>query len=478
MDLVERVRAAIRRHRLLDARSRVLVALSGGPDSVALLHVCRTLAAAGDLHLVGAAHLNHRLRPDADDDAAFCADLARTLGVPFEGGEADVAALAAARRVSVEAAAHDARYAFLRAAGARLGADRLALGHNLDDQAETVLLRLLRGAGARGLAGMHPRRGPFIRPFLETGRAAIRDFLDERGLPFRTDPSNRDPTIPRNRIRAELLPLLAREYNPRIAHRLAQAAELAREQWDWVSIAATSLVADAVQGGDPEWRVATDAIRRAHPAVARAVLQRVLEQAAGGRPIAWAHVDLGLALCQPDAAGQVDLPGQRLERRGRWLVLTSRRGAGTADDPRPGADGAAHAFRYPLAIPGEAAVPESGVLITAAIGRDGVPSPALAGHRAVARLPLDGVAGATWAVRSWRPGDRIALPGGRGRKKLQDLFVDRKVPRAERRRLPIVVDDEDRVVWVPGHALGGDFRVTDPAQAVLVLTLRLLGGRA
>src|SRR5262245_45538114 len=180
MELLDRVRATIRRHHLIGHGMRVMVALSGGPDSVALALVLRELEGFGELTLAGVAHLHHGLRDDADGDAEFCAQLARTLNVPFELARDDIRARARRTHRSLEAAGHDARYEFFTSAAARLGADRVALGHSLDDQAETVLLRLLRGAGSRGLAGIFPRQGLFVRPLLETPRTDLRSYLEQR----------------------------------------------------------------------------------------------------------------------------------------------------------------------------------------------------------------------------------------------------------------------------------------------------------
>lgn len=472
MQLLEQVRATIRRHDLIRPGMRVLVALSGGPDSVALTHLFRVLHDSGELVFAGLGHLNHGLRDGAGEDAAFCASLARSVGVPFESGAEDVAALAASHGQSIETAAHDARYAFLTAASTRLGADRIALGHSLDDQAETVLLRLIRGAGSRGLAGMHPRHGRFIRPLLETRRDALRGFLAERGLPFREDPSNLDRTIPRNRIRSELLPLLAREFNPRIVHALGQQAELAREEWDWIDTNAGQLFRSAVTGHSPEWQLELEPLQQAHPAVTRAAVRQLMEQAAGRRAITLQHVTAALALCGVGASGAADFPGQRWERRGRHVVLRSglprQRGQSEVVDSR--AD-----FSYDLPVPGEVRIPEASATISVEVCPDGTDGLTVSGGVAVR---MGQWSGASWRVRNRRPGDRVALAGLRGRKKLQDLFVDEKVPRAQRDRIPIVVDERDRIVWVVGHQVAGEFRVTDPAQAMLVLRIKLWGGSA
>ena len=223
---------------MLPPGTRVLVALSGGPDSVALLHVLQTLERRGHLAVAGVAHFNHQLRgAEADADELFCRELAASLGLPIVVGRGDVRALAEESGRSIEDAARGARYGFLTGASASLDAGAIAVGHSLEDQAETFLLRLIRGAGPAGLAGVRPRAGTVIRPLLEIPRADLRAYADEHGLRFREDSSNADLAIPRNRVRLELLPHL-QQFSPAIAATLAREAALARTDDEFLQAAA------------------------------------------------------------------------------------------------------------------------------------------------------------------------------------------------------------------------------------------------
>jgi len=247
MDLLSRVLQFVRQHNLIAPDARVLAAVSGGSDSVALVHILRALADAGELCLAGVVHFNHQLRPSAGDDEAFAGRLAASLDRPFLAGRDDVRARAARDHQSIEVAARAARYEFFDLARRHFSADLVALGHTRDDQAETVLLRLTRGAGLRGLAGMHPRNGAVIRPVLACRRQELRDWLAERSHPFVDDESNQDVSIPRNRIRAELLPLLETRFNPGIVDVLADQAEVAREAWAWMDAMTSDLAARCVR---------------------------------------------------------------------------------------------------------------------------------------------------------------------------------------------------------------------------------------
>jgi tRNA(Ile)-lysidine synthase len=323
MDLLARVRQTIRRHDLARAETRVVVALSGGSDSVALVWLLQSLAEAGDLQVVGLAHFNHQLRAAADEDERFCERVAAALRLPLLADREDVAARAEREGRSIEDAARTARHAFLERARAQLTADVVALGHTRDDQAETFLLRLIRGAGSRGLAAMHPRKDALIRPLLDCRRHELRAYLTARHSTYVADESNDDVSIPRNRVRAELVPLLEQRFNPSIVDALADQAEIAREEWRWQTDAAERLSAAICRREGDRCRIDAEALNDAPPALARLVVHAAMTAASRGRPIEFHHVAAALELCRA-GGGPIDGPGQRVERIGASLVLTGR----------------------------------------------------------------------------------------------------------------------------------------------------------
>jgi tRNA(Ile)-lysidine synthase len=471
MDLLSRVRQFVLRHQLIAPDTRVLVAVSGGSDSVALVHILRELADAGELRLAGVAHFNHQLRPSADDDERFAAGVAAALDLVFIADRGDVAARARRERRSIEVAARTARHEFLQHARLTAGADVVALGHTRDDQAETVLMRLTRGAGLRGLAGMYPRNGTLVRPLLGCRRHDLRAWLAERRLTFVDDETNADVGVPRNRVRAELLPLLEARFNPAIVDALADQAEIARETWGWLDALTADLDAHVVRrsmtaDNIPVREIDVGALHAAPLALRRALVWRLMSEVAGGRPIAFGHVDAAIRLMDEGGETRVDFPGQRLERIGASVVLTGRvDGAQGRRLP----DEALNLFRFPLSIPGEVALPGTGWSVSAEATSHAVVGNG--GGKDVAIVQRDLCRGSL-AVRNRRPGDWFRPIGLNGRKKLQDYFVDRKVARKLRDAVPLVVDETDRIVWVAGFGIDEAFRVTDPAQAVIILKLR------
>jgi tRNA(Ile)-lysidine synthase len=492
--LADRVLRTIHRHGLVARGGRVAVALSGGPDSVALLHLLRELEPAGELAVVGTAHLNHGLRgADSDEDEQFCREMSAGLGLPLDVERADVRALARERKRSIEDAARLARYAFLERAAARLAADVVAVGHSRDDQAETFLLRLFRGAGPRGLAGILPRAGRVVRPLLDVARAELRAYVAERGIEYREDATNADVRIPRNRVRHELIPYLQREFSPGIVDVLARAAAIAGDDEDRLQREAIELAAALVLADKDSVRVEAGALTSLHPALAARVARIALSRLAGERFLGFDHIGAFLTLARHGARGAaMSLPGQRARllagggagESGLVIELTAetRRARRTAPKPERGEDGGPFP-RVPLSIPGEVTLGSTGWTISAQ-PLDGLPESGAGGERRGverARGTVVAVAASAvslpLAVRSRRPGDRFRPLGlGGARKKLQDFLVDRKVPRGERDGLPLVVDAEDRIVWVVGQSVGEDFRVTTPSRGVILLKARRLGG--
>lgn len=464
MTLPERVLATIRRHDLIPAGTHVLAAVSGGADSVALALVLARLAPTGGFTLAGIAHLHHGLRgADADADQAFVEALAARLGVSCITAREDVAARAAESGESIETAARRLRYAFLENAASKARADRIATGHTADDQAETVVMRLMRGAGLHGLSAIRPRNGRVIRPLIEIRRSAIEAFLREPGEPWREDASNADIALARNRVRHEALPALKAIGGEGVVDALARTAALIQDDADELDRLAIEMSAGVVL---PDGALDMAALAAAGPALARRVIRAALEQAAGGHFLSLEHVEAVRSLMKEGGARRIQLPGLVASREGGRIRIAPAAAAGSRQAP----------FETLLPVPGSAGVPGTGLVMSAEVGR--VTPPELAALRARAdAVAVQGVEPGRLTVRSRRPGDALRPLGAPGRRKLQDVFVDRKIGRDERDRVPLVVDDRGRIVWVVGHTIADEFRVTSPEASVLLLKVsRAAGG--
>jgi tRNA(Ile)-lysidine synthase len=319
--LIGRIRDTILRDRLLLPGDRIVIGLSGGPDSVTLSHLLPQVARALGAEVVALAHLNHQIRPDADADEAFCAALAARFGLPLDAERIDVRAEAARRHLSLEAAGSYVRYEFLRRVADLRQASRVAIAHTLNDQAETVLMRLFRGAGPVGLAGIYPQAGRVIRPMLGVSRAEVEAFIAAERLAFCDDPTNRDLTITRNRIRHVLLPFLTQYVGEGIFEILARQAVIAREDAQWLEQAATETSRSLVLQEEGRTTVDLAALLALPPALGRRVVKAALERQASDRFVGFDHIEAVLALGRNSGGPTaIDLPGQRVKRnRGRLV---------------------------------------------------------------------------------------------------------------------------------------------------------------
>lgn len=441
----------------------LVAACSGGADSVALARALGALAPRHGWRII-VAHLDHGLRGRAGaDDAVWVARQARAWGFQSTTGRAGLARVPR-HGLSVEMVARRARYRFLVRAARACGAHAILTAHTADDQAETVLLKLCRGAGPAGLAGIPPdgrqAGARVLRPLLALTRAEIVAYLTARGQAWREDASNADRRFLRNRVRHELLPALAAALNPRVRQALARAAAVMREEQAWHATLAADACATAAR--DPE-RLPASLFCAAPVALRRRLLLTWLR--AAGVPSARITAARLQALDALPSGGRLALPGGRAVRREADGALQLMRAPSRTRRLRP----------RRIAASGMTDLPDWGLRVETRLAAGLTRARAAFGDWPAAATLAPRAAKARLVLRAWRPGDRIRLLGMDGHRKLQDVFTDAKVPRAARARLPVLVCG-DEIVWVPGYRVAADWAVTDPRARNLQIRIAARAG--
>lgn len=458
-DLYTRWALEMRRKAYFHAGERVGAAVSGGPDSVLLLDFLKNLAREAGLTLA-AVHFNHHLRgAEADADEQFVRKLAAASGLDFLLGEAGVAEAARRGHRNLEATAREFRYRYFFSLVTQGRLDKVATAHTANDQAETVLLRLLRGTGTRGLGGIYPvLEGKVVRPFLTLRRAEILREIEKRKLAYRVDSSNLNLQLRRNKIRRDLLPQLEKEFNPETIPVLNALADRARDD-------EACLEQQAHLRAQP-WRVREGweekiPVRRLAefpPAIGRRVLRQMLQVVRGTlRGVTHAHIEALLHLAAEAQSGRtLVLPGETVARKEfEWLILGPQR------TPSPESD-----FAYPVKVPGELTVSQLNRIFRFKIVR-AEELPQAYNERKTAGLDPQKLRGKL-VLRNWRAGDAFWPLGSQKLRKLKELFRAYRIPRDQRRLWP-VMESGDQIVWVRGFPPGSDVAAPEGSGEILIV---------
>lgn len=418
---------------MLAPGDRVIVAVSGGPDSVCLFHALREL----NIPIAGVTHVNHKLRGEAsEEDQRFVEAMAAAAGVPF------FLRAGAVTKGNLEQAARRIRYTWWAEMIRGGFAEKIATGHTRDDQAETVLFRLLRGSGPAGLAGILPvTEEGIIRPLLEASRAEVETYLRERGIRWREDASNQDPRFARNRIRHELLPQLAREWNPRVAEVLAHTADIAREEEAWWRGEIARIAGNLLYARDG----ATELRASALAALPKAVSRRLIRFKLG--PLDFEHVERILDLAaKAQGEGRLELPGVLAIRSFDWMRWSA---PGPAAEPEP------------VEIQPPARIPWPGGFVCFEV------SETTTGTKPCARLKLcTQHSPLRLGLRAWRAGDRYRPAGRSSENAIQSMFQRDRVPSWRRESWPIVTDGA-RILWSRQFGPAAEFDARDTPGQVL-----------
>ncbi len=450
----EKVSAVIRKYSMLGGGETVLVGLSGGPDSVCLLALLCRLRDVFSLS-ISAVYVNHNLRPvETAQEMQFCSGLCEGFGVPFSVKSVDVNSYVKGAGLNKQEAARELRYRALEEAAFEAKASRIALGHNADDQIETFFMRLLRGSGPRGLSGIPPKRGNIIRPLIETERAAIEEFLDAEKITFVVDSSNLKADYLRNRLRKSLVPEM-KELNPGLAGTILNTISILQDEERFFDIMVTKTLMKMIsRKTDERIELFMAPMEVMDIVILRRVLRRALEETKGLRGVGFVHIEDIIRLIKYGESGdRLYLPkGIRVIREYSLLVVTAAAPSKIGE--------------YEIQPPAELTIREAGVVIKASVEEN--PGDLGEGRSKVV-LDAGGML-FPLKVRRRKEGD-FFLPLGLGKKKkLQDYFVDEKIPRDERDSVPIILSGED-IVWIAGHRADDRFRVTEKTERFLKLSL-------
>jgi tRNA(Ile)-lysidine synthase len=453
--LLNRVKRTIDHFHLLNQGDRLVVGVSAGADSMVLLHVLNTYRQTFNLSLI-VAYVNHGIRPkESEEEAKFVQKECDRLQLAFECGTFDVREFQKVGGFSVQDAARRLRFHFFGQLLQKYGAQKIALGHHADDQVETVLLRLIRGAGLQGLKGILPvREGKVIRPLLEVWRHEIETFAFQHSIPFLTDASNLKKDYLRNQLRLHLIPLLEKEYQPNLKQVLLRTSAILREENDYLEREAEKAYRNTVgaEGETLTFQYAT--YQSLHPAIQWRVLQKTLRNLYGEEREGLEVPQIFKKLQQSSPSFRLELPfGICMEKRYNTILLAKKK----VEDTPP--------FEIELSSPGRTFVKEIGkeVMVEEMSVEERYPiyktSPdtAFLDYQAL-QFPL--------RIRNFRPGDRFKPLGVKGTQKLKEFFIDHKIPRFERPKIPLLISGK-RIVWVIGYRIDEGARIGNKTKKIV-----------
>ena len=470
--LLRKVAQTISHLNMFQKGDSVLTGVSGGPDSVALLHILVQLASKWEL-MIGIAHLNHCLRgTESDADADFVADLAARLSLPCHSESIDVRNDPALQKLSLEAAARQVRYDFFDRISRRNGYHKIALGHHRNDNAELMLMFLFRGSGPLGFSGIPPvRDGSIVRPLIAADRNELVAFLNENAITYRVDKSNRDMRFLRNRIRHETIPYIQACCNPGIVETLNRFSEIVRSEDQWMNEIIQPIYEKTLARADAHRVVlAIPALTALPEAARRRVIRTAILRVKGNlQKISFLHVEAVRELAESQHyPGQLTLPdGIRIQRNKRLLSFyqvgesLTGRGLKLRSMPPP--------FFYMVSGPVERIfISETGAVLTfSEIPIDTCMLDPPSGKTALLDMEMLDF---PLILRNIQPGDRFSPLGVTGTQKIQKYFIDHKIDRTERRQCPVLLSG-NRVVWLAGHRIGNQFKLTPSTRRVLKIEI-------
>jgi len=473
--LLQTAEKTIATYGMLKPKDSVVIGVSGGPDSVALLHVLFLIAPRFSLKL-GVAHLNHCLRGnDSDKDAQFVEVLAQKHDLPCYTRKKDVRKYQIENKLSLEEAARRVRYTFLNKVANTMKYNKIAVGHHSDDNAELILMNLFRGSGTQGLSGIPPVRDhKIIRPLIKSNRSEIIDFLRQNKLEYVSDASNTDTKYLRNRVRHDLIPLLKTAYNPKISETLNRLSSIIRSEEEWIDDVVHPYYEKTVLDVQENYiALSVSMLNRFHPALQRRIIRTTIEKIKGDlRRIRFVNINSVIGLLEKKSAyGKLDLPDRLGIQRDRDALYVFKEKHMLRDVGEKSSHSDTFTFEYQIEKLESVFIREIGATIkftemrmekgldyrytgqyTSFFDKDNLSFPMI--------------------IRNFRPGDAFKPLGVRGTQKLKKFFIDKKIPRSERIKCPILLS-RGKIIWVVGHRIDESVKVMPSTRKLLKVELLL-----
>ena len=459
MDISKKVLRTINKYKMIGKGDKIVLAVSGGPDSTAMLYIMNDLREELGCSLY-IAHLNHCLRgEESSADAEFVKEQAEKLHIPFTIEKIDVKSMIT-NKESLESGARRIRYDFYRKVMSETKADKVAQGHTADDQAETILMRLLRGSGTKGLSGIPPiRDGIYIRPLIEISRSEVVAYLQNIGVQPRWDSSNLSTEYERNRIRHELIPLIEKRFSPNIKAILQQTAEILRSEDDFLDTIAKSAMTKCIKNNRNEAEGVIDDLKKYHIAIQRRIIRLAIESILGDlNRYEFQHIDEIMALIESGTTGKsISLPRGIIAEKsyGKIIIKLDK-------------EEYVEPFDFTIKVPGETEIPSLGLKVMTFVGNVDSYS------KEIYQKTFDyDVVNGELHLRNRRKGDRFQPLGMSSTKKLKEYFIDEKIPKLQRDKIPILTDG-NKIMWVVGYNIDDRFKVTTQTKTHLNVTVSFL----
>ncbi len=456
MDIKGKFLETIKKYDMVKKDEKVLVGVSGGPDSICLLHLFYCLRHELEISLA-VAHLDHMFRgKESEEDALFVKEVCDKWNIPLYGKRVNVPKYIDKTGLSPEDAARQIRYAFYNEVRDKIGAQKVALGHNRNDHEETVLMNILRGSGIEGLVGIEPVRDFFIRPLIRIPREDIEAYLKKHKISYRVDKTNLEPNYFRNKIRLELIPMIKQNYCSNLGNSIRRLSEIARCDldflanqtqlaWDKVAVIESNKVLIDVKG-----------FMKLHEALKRRIIRKAVECLKGNiKDFEYRHTELVLEFIQESDTGSlIDLPkGLYGEKSYKYFILSTQ-------SPQPAE------FRYTMSIPGMLYIKEANIYVKTWV-TDRNRQPIIKNNPLIAQFDYDKIRDKL-IFRSRQEGDRFIPLGSNFFKKLHDFFIDEKIPRQKRDKIPIVENNGD-IIWIIGLRIDDRYKITNNTKKILYI---------